>query len=244
MSILKAERYLYVGRMCLEKNNHLFKSIFITSIQPSIVIDTQGIVKEYNPAAEKLFQYTQAEMLGQNIKKIMPPATSKKHDGYLSVYKKTQIPHIIGTGREVEAQKKDGSLVYIFLSVSPLEINNQVFYAAVINDISEERMLREQNQKLIDFNLAIIQDVEALGDYNDLIQNILKRFSILFNFEVGHFYQYNHVKKHLESSNLFFKSRPRKYNAFIEITKKVTFEKGIGLPGCAWKKQSLHAMEG
>ncbi|MDF1684940.1 MAG: EAL domain-containing protein [Legionellaceae bacterium] len=222
----------------MKEYTNLFKSIFITSVQPSIVIDTLGIVKEYNPAAESLFQYARSEMLGKNIKKLMPSETAKKHDDYLDTYKRTKTPHIIGTGREVVAQKKDGTLVDIFLSISEIRLTGEVFYAAVINDITQERMLREQNQKLIDFNLAMIHDVEALGDYDDLIQNILKHFSTLFNFEVGHFYQYNHVKQHLESSGLFFKNRPRKYHAFIEVTKQTLFKKGVGLPGTAWEKQS------
>jgi len=209
----------------LDEHTNLFESIFRTNIQPSIVVDALGMIQEYNPAAEKLFQYTRAEMLGKNIKKLIPSVASNN-------------PDVIGSSREVVVQKKDGALVDVFLSLNEIARAEAVFYVAVIHDITQERMLREQNRKLIDFNLAIIQDVELLGNYDDLIQNILKHFSKLFSFEVGHFYQYNYVKKQLDSSHLFYKSRPRKYNAFVEVTKKTSFKKGIGLPGAAWEKQS------
>ncbi|MDF1827540.1 MAG: EAL domain-containing protein [Legionellaceae bacterium] len=222
----------------MNKHTNLFESIFIDNIQPMIVINQRGVVQKYNAAAEKLFQYTQAEMLGHNIKKIMPSNIAKQHDGYLKTYQKTHVSHIIGTPREVRAQKKDGSLVDILLCVTELDDGGEAVYVAVISDVSEARNLRNQNQKLIDFNLAIMHDVELIDNYNDLIQNILKHFSILFEFEVGHFYQYNHIQDQLESSNLFFKARPRKYHAFIEVTQNTVFKKGIGLPGTAWAENA------
>ena len=166
----------------------------------------------------------------------MPRAEAKKHDGYLARYNTTHVPHIIATGREVQAQKKDGTLVDVFLSVSEVKIYNQVFFSAVLNDITDEKTLREKNKKLIDFNLAIINEIENVSDYKDFIEHILRNFAQLFNFEVGHFYEYNRLRRRLESSDLFFSSKPRKYKAFIEITKKTTFNKGIGLPGTAWEK--------
>ena len=228
-----------MGVRVLQKHNDLFKSIFVDNIQPMIMIDAAGIVIEYNQAAEQLFQYSSAEIIGKNIKKIMPSDMAKKHDGYLKRYQKTRIPHVLGTPREVEAQKKDGSKVYILICVTELCVDKEVFYTAVINDISDARKIREQNKKLIDFNVAIINDVEMIGNYNALIQNILKHFSTLFDFEIGHFYQYSRSKNYLKSSHLFFYDRPRKYKAFIDITKKTVFEKGVGLPGLAWEKGGI-----
>lgn len=222
----------------MKKHANLFESIFIHNIQPMVVINRKGIVQEYNASAEQLFQYTSEEMIGYNIKKIMPFDVAKNHDTYLKAYQKTHIPHIIGTSREVKAQKKDGSFVYIFLCVTELDIEGDVFYAAVITDISSTKNTQIQNQKLIDFNLAIMQDIELIDDYNDLILKILKHFSILFGFEVGHFYHYNHIQHQLESSNLFFYACPRKYHAFIEITQNTIFKKDEGLPGTAWAENT------
>lgn len=209
----------------MQEHTNLFESIFRTNILPSIVVDALGMIQEYNPASEKFFQYTRVEILGKNIKKLI--AIDAIDHAYVA-----------GEDRHVVAHKKDGDVVDVFLSLSELNVAGNIFFAVVITDITEELLLREQNQKLIDFNLAIIQDVESLNNYDDLIQNILKHFSKLFNFEVGHFYQYNYVKKRLDSSHLFFKNRPRKYHAFIEITKKTSFKKGVGLPGTAWEKKS------
>lgn len=212
----------------MNESTNLFESIFVTNIQPIVVMDDLGIVRQYNSAAEKLFQYTALEIIGKHVKKLMPLMYNKKH-----------FPPAIEAGREMQAQTKDGSVVDIFLSLSEVKIYGHVFFAAVISDITHTKKLREQNQKLIDFNLSIVKEIEGIGNYRDFIYNILSTFSKFFDFEVGHFYEYNPTEKHLKSSNLFFKSSPRKYNAFIEITKKTNFKKGIGLPGTAWKKGTI-----
>jgi two-component system, LuxR family, sensor kinase FixL len=80
----------------------LFECVFKTCVYPAIVINTSGIIQHYNAAAEKLFQYTAKEMLGENIKKLMPSQVSKAHDGYLKRYQETHERHIIGSARSLQ----------------------------------------------------------------------------------------------------------------------------------------------
>jgi diguanylate cyclase (GGDEF)-like protein/PAS domain S-box-containing protein len=172
-------------------------------------------------------------------KKIMPYHVAKKHDAYLKRYNKTHVPHIIGMGRAVVAQKKGGELVHVFLSISETKVCDQTFYIGIMNDITEEQRLREQNQKLIEFNCAVIKEVGKTPDYQDLISNILSIFAKLFKFDVGHFYAYEHHQNVLVSSHIFFRSHARKYQPFINLTKKISFKKSEGLPGSAWKKNTV-----
>ena len=112
-----------------------------------ITIDQSGIITSFNPAAEHIFGYTPDEALGQNVKMLMPNPHRDAHDRYLSNYQKTGEAHIIGIGREVEGQRKDGSLFPMDLAISEITRQGKPMYVGMVRDISErkrmERMKRE-----------------------------------------------------------------------------------------------------
>ena len=79
------------------------------AIDGIITIDEHAIVETFNPAAEGIFGYQAGEVVGQNVKMLMPAMYSAHHDQYVSSYLRTGVAHIIGIGREVVGQRKDGS---------------------------------------------------------------------------------------------------------------------------------------
>jgi len=93
------------------------QAVFDTAVDGIILIDSQGRILTFNPACERLFGYTPDEVKGRNVKMLMPPSYADNHDRFLSNYKRTAIPKIIGIGREVLAQRKDGTVLPIYLSV-------------------------------------------------------------------------------------------------------------------------------
>jgi PAS domain S-box-containing protein len=78
----------------------ILQSIFDSAVEGIIVIDARGLIKAFNPAAERLFGYRAEEVLGQNVKLLMPSPDRDQHDRYIANYLNTKIPKIIGTGRE------------------------------------------------------------------------------------------------------------------------------------------------
>src|SRR6478672_10004326 len=74
-----------------------------------VLIDASGIIRMVNPAVPKMFGYSQEELLGENVKILMPAPWREEHDGYLARYQKTREAHIIGIGRQVEGRRRDGS---------------------------------------------------------------------------------------------------------------------------------------
>lgn len=124
----------------LAKSLETTRAILDTAINPIITIDAVGHVCSFNPAAEKLFGYDRSDVLGQNIKVIMPEPYHSEHDGYLSRYLREGEPHIIGKGREVVGRKKDGSTFPMHLSVGRMEAAGEPMFVGIIVDITERKL--------------------------------------------------------------------------------------------------------
>ncbi len=114
----------------------ILQSILDSAADGIIVIDARGLIKAFNPAAERLFGYTAAEVLGQNVKLLMPSPDREQHDQYLANYLETKIPKIIGTGREVRGRRKDGSTFPLHLSVGEMELDGKPAFTGILHDLS------------------------------------------------------------------------------------------------------------
>lgn len=115
------------------------QSILDTVMDGVITIDTRGLVGMINPAAERIFGYTAAEVIGQNVKMLMPEPYQSEHDGYLQRYRATGEARIIGIGREVQGRCKDGSTFALDLSVSEMRVGDECHYTGVVRDITERK---------------------------------------------------------------------------------------------------------
>ncbi|MEQ8312750.1 MAG: PAS domain S-box protein [Gammaproteobacteria bacterium] len=116
-----------------------FLALLDAAVDSILVIDEKGIVRIANQAAERLLGYEQAEIVSRNIKLFMPAPFRENHDGYLENYLRTGQKKIIGIGREVQVQRKDGSIVDIHLSVGECSIGSTALFIGIIRDLSEQR---------------------------------------------------------------------------------------------------------
>jgi two-component system cell cycle sensor histidine kinase/response regulator CckA len=136
------------------------RSILDTAVDGIIIIKQDGSIEAFNPAAERIFGYSAAEVIGQNIKILMPSPYREEHDGYLHRYLETREPHIIGIGREVTGRRKDGTLVPIELAVGECGSGQDLRFTGFVRDITlrraHERQLREQAQLLDNVHEAIL----------------------------------------------------------------------------------------
>jgi PAS domain S-box-containing protein len=128
----------------VQRNKSMLEAILESAAGAIIAIDTGGIIQSVNPATEKLFGYAPTELLGQNIKVLMPEPYAGRHDGYISHHLKTGEKRIIGIGRDVEGRHKDGSIFPIHLSVSAFEVEGRKFFAGIIHDLSATTRLEAE----------------------------------------------------------------------------------------------------
>lgn len=116
-------------------------AILNTTVDAIITINRQGIIQSFNRAAEQMFGYTAAEVVGRPVQQLMPEDEAREHDRYMHAYASTGIAKIIGIGRETHARRKSGEIFPIDLAVSRVESPKGVYYTGVIRDISERRRL-------------------------------------------------------------------------------------------------------
>ncbi len=109
----------------------------------AITIDTSGTIDYVNPAVETMFGYRKEELIGENIKLLMPEPHRSAHDGYISEYMKTGVAKVIGIGREVEGLRKDGTTFPLDLTINELRIGEQVFFLGTMRDITERKEFEE-----------------------------------------------------------------------------------------------------
>src|ERR1700746_590887 len=121
-------------RDALAREAHL-ASILETVPDGMIVIGEDGIVQSFSSAAERLFGYTAAEVIGKNVKMLLPAPYRENHNDYLRRYLRTGERRIIGIGRVVVGERKDGSTFPMELAVGEMQSSNQRFFTGVIRDL-------------------------------------------------------------------------------------------------------------
>ena len=149
----------------------LVRSILDSAVDAIISIDEAGVIETANPATERIFGYARGELLGRNVKMLMPEPDRAQHDTYIGNYLGTGRAKIIGIGREVTGRRKDGSSVSLHLSVGEFRLrgDGSRHFTGILRDISEARKMAQHLQQA--------QKMDAVGqltggiahDFNNLL---------------------------------------------------------------------------
>jgi len=150
---LSAQKTVEAG---LAKSLATTRAILDTAVNPIITIDAAGRIRSFNPAAVTLFGFAAEEVIGQNVKLLMPEPYRGEHDGYLSRYLHEGQPRIIGQGREVIARRKDGSEFPIHLSVGEMQVSGERMFVGIIADISKLRAAEKSSAESNELTRAIL----------------------------------------------------------------------------------------
>jgi len=125
------------------------RAIVDTAVDAIITIDEKGVIERVNPRTERLFGYTGAELVGNNVSMLMPAPYREMHDGYLARYRQTGEKKIIGIGREVVGLRKDGTTFPMDLAVAEMRLGQRRMFTGVVRDITERKHAEEQRQRLL-----------------------------------------------------------------------------------------------
>ena len=138
------------------------RSILATVPDAMIVIDERGIILSFSSAAERLFGYSEAEVVGANVEILMPPSDAARHDRYIAHYRETGERRIIGIGRIVVGQRRDGTEFPMKLSVGEANSDGHRIFTSFIHDLTEQRHA-ELRLKELQSELIHVSRLSAMG---------------------------------------------------------------------------------
>jgi two-component system sensor kinase FixL len=144
------------------RESHL-RSILETIPDAMIVIDGSGVMQFFSSAAERQFGYREGEAIGQNVSMLMPNPDRARHDGYLARYQSTGERHIIGIGRIVTGQRKDGTTFPMHLSIGEMQTGGVPYFTGFVRDLTEHQQTQARLQEL-QSELVHVSRLSAMGE--------------------------------------------------------------------------------
>jgi len=155
----------------MQESEARMRAIFDSAVDAIITIDERGRVDRMNPSAERLFGYLEAEMAGRNVSTLMAEPHRANHDQYLANYLNTGEKKIIGTGREVEGRRRDGTIFPLELTVAEMQVGGRRMFTGIVRDVSERRRNDENNRRLLQ---EITSANEELTNFAYVVSHDLK----------------------------------------------------------------------
>lgn len=171
--------------MHLAESEARLRSILETVPDAMIVIDERGVMRSFSVAAERLFGWTAAEAIGRNVAILMPTPYREQHDGYLERYYQTGERRIIGIGRVVVGERKDGSTFPMELAVGEMEAMGHRFFTGFVRDLTE-RQTAERRVQDLQSELVHVSRLTALGEMASALAHELNQpLSAIANYMKG-----------------------------------------------------------
>lgn len=164
-------RYSRAQKMTLDAMPHTpFEALLDAAVDGIIVINDQGVIEIINPAAEQLFAYQNAELIGQNVSCLMPSPDSDRHNSYLEQYLSSGIRKMIGIGRKTVGKKKDASEFPMYLSVGHIDGVSKTNFVGIIRDLTDQEdkeqaiLQSEKEIRLLRERLTHVARISTMGE--------------------------------------------------------------------------------
>ncbi|WP_298864360.1 PAS domain S-box protein [uncultured Sulfitobacter sp.] len=161
------------------QDSAILNAILEAAVDAMIVSDAQGTMLRANSAAAEMFDYSAAQMAGQNVNMLMPQALAELHDSFMSHHIETGEKRIIGLGRDVEGLRQDGTIFPLHLSVGHTQVEGKRMFIAILHDLTKRKAAEDA--------LARSQRLDAIGqmtggiahDFNNLLTVIVGNLELL-----------------------------------------------------------------
>ena len=161
------------------------QSILDTIPDAMVVIDERGGMQSFSAAAERLFGFSAADVLGKNVSVLMPPPYRGDHDNYIDRYLRTGERRIIGVGRVVVGQRSDGSTFPMELTVGEMHVGKQRFFTGFVRDLTERQKTEARLQEL-QAELVHMSRLTAMGEMASALAHELNQpLSAIANYMKG-----------------------------------------------------------
>jgi PAS domain S-box-containing protein len=162
------------------------RTIVETAVEGIITIDERGTIESLNSSATRMFGYEPGELVGRNVRVLMPPPFREEHDAYLRRYRETGERKIIGIGREIVGVRRGGEQFPLYISIGELRLRNKRLFTSVLRDLTQDKRSEEELRRM-QLQLLQAQKLEAIGqlaggvahDFNNYLTVILGNVELL-----------------------------------------------------------------
>jgi len=156
-----AEQAERQARAATERAETRYRAVVETAVDAMVVIDETGVMQSFNAAAEHIFGYAAVDMVGRNVSELMPEPDRSRHNEYIGRYLRTGVPRIIGSGREVEGLRRDGTVFPLELAIAEWWDSEQRFFTGIMRDLTQRHTIE---QKLQQNNMLLRTLIEGITD--------------------------------------------------------------------------------
>jgi PAS domain S-box-containing protein len=211
----------------------LNRAILDSALDCIIMIDAKGRVREFNPAAERVFGFTREEAVGQELAElIIPPALRARHRQGLAHYLATGEGPVLGRRIEINALRSDGSEILVELAITPFQIDGTPFFAAYLRDITEQ--IQSERRRSAQYNVAsLLAGSWSLGEASS---RILEAIASSGEWVYGAIWIHDEAARVLRCRSVWHQPTA-KLEKFVVASRSIAFVKGEGLPGRVWASQ-------
>jgi PAS domain S-box-containing protein len=213
-----------------EQLTALNRAILDTALDCIITMDASGRVREFNPAAERVFGFRRDETIGQQLAElIIPPALRERHRRGLAHYLKTGEGPVLGRRIEINALRRDGSEILVELAITPFHIDDSLFFTAYLRDITER--VRTERRRAAQYTVASL--LAGSWSLAEAGSQILEAIASSGDWVYGTIWLYDEKAQVLRCQTTWYPPSER-LEKFAVASRSIEFVKGEGLPGRVW----------
>ena len=209
------------------------------SADPTLIVDAKGIIVRANRQTHQLFGYETESLVGQELEILVPEKTRKMHAQLRADFFSNPKTRPMSKGLELEGRAKDGRLVPVQVSLSPIETERGSSVVVTVFDNTERSQTLRQLEvraKLFRMMTDTAEHANNADFLDEAIEYCLERICAYLGWPVGHAYKLgDDGAERLVSAGIWHLSDPQRLSRFRQVTENTTFDRGIGLPGRVWK---------
>jgi PAS domain S-box-containing protein len=205
------------------------RAILDAAVDGIVTIDERGLIRWLNPAAERLFGYAAAEVVGRDVNILMPSPWRDEHDRFLARYLAGGEPKVIGIGREVLGRRKDGTTFSADLAVSELQLHGCRLFTGTVRDVTE----RKRAERRLAAQYAVTRVLAESNTLADAIPKMLRCICEGVGWDVGEFWRVD-TEANLLRWDGMWDAAANSGTEFGAVSRGMTFPPGEGLPGRVW----------
>ncbi|MES2154386.1 MAG: ATP-binding protein [bacterium] len=219
----------------------LRSAILDSALDCIILMDQQGIVREFNPAAQRTFGFTREQAVGKRLAElIIPEKYRAAHSAGLQKYLATGDGPVLHKRIEIVGLRADGSEIPVELAIIPFKAAGQAMFAGYLRDLSD-RMRAQEEIRRRTATVQLLQQVPLLANEADSMDEAarlcLEKVCEYTGWPVGHAYFVNEADTEMTSHGVWRLPPGLEFEAFRTVTEATTLGPGIGLPGRVWESR-------